>query len=322
MKEPLQIFCCYAREDRPLFDKLRKHLQALEYDRLITIQADVNIAPGNEWENEISNHLNTAQVILLLVSPNFMASRYCYKIEMRRAIERHELGETRVIPLLLREVDWQHTPLGKLQALPSNAKFIGRWRTQDTGFADIAQGVRQVVEGLRQGIIPISHDVLMILNKYKDTCQQQNNPFLTFHTLLALLENHDSRTRYHLDCLTPPCATRIQKTFQHYVNEILPREKLPFSNFRWEVRSEVQEALQIAREEGSSEVTGELLLMGVLNTQSTSETVQLLGKLIGKDNFQELSKRVRLSLKRSRRSPQLGTPNINEKDVLSIYYDE
>jgi ATP-dependent Clp protease ATP-binding subunit ClpA len=148
-------------------------------------------------------------------------------------------------------------------------------------------------------------------------CQQQNTPFLTFHTLLALLENHDSRTRYHLDCLTPPCAAQLQRTFLRYIDEMLPREKLSFSNFRWEARSEIQEALQIAREEGFNEVTEEL---GVLNTQSTSKTVQLLGKLLGKDNFQELRERIRVSLKRSR-SPQRGTPNINEVDVFSIYSD-
>ena len=81
------------------------------------------LSAGVEWEQEINQHLNNAQIILLLVSPDFMDSDYCYGVEMKRAIERHERKEARVIPIILRPVYWQGI-LGKLQALPTDGKPV------------------------------------------------------------------------------------------------------------------------------------------------------------------------------------------------------
>jgi len=72
----------------------------LQRENLISIWHDVNSSPGAEWEREISTHLNTAEIILLLICPDFMASDYCYSVEMQRAMERHERGEACVIPML------------------------------------------------------------------------------------------------------------------------------------------------------------------------------------------------------------------------------
>ena len=91
--------------------------------------------------------MNTAQIILLLVSPDFMASDYCYGIEMQRALERHDRGEARVIPIILRPVYWQGL-LGKLQALPTDAKPVmsSSWQFQDEAFFNVTEGIRKVVE--------------------------------------------------------------------------------------------------------------------------------------------------------------------------------
>src|SRR5205807_9146396 len=92
----------------------------------------------------------TAHIILLLVSPDFIASEYCYSIEMKRAIERHEKGEARVIPVILRPVDnWKSTPFGKLSPLPSNGTPVTLWQDHDEVLLTIAQGIRKVVEELR-----------------------------------------------------------------------------------------------------------------------------------------------------------------------------
>jgi len=96
----------------------------------------------------IDDHLKTAQIILLLISPDFLASDYCYSIEMQRAIERHETGEARVIPIILQPVDWQNTPFSKLQVLPKNAKPITRWRNRADAFLEIAKGIRETVKDL------------------------------------------------------------------------------------------------------------------------------------------------------------------------------
>lgn len=114
-----------------------------------------HLAPGTDWQRELDHHLNTAALILLLVSSDFLASDYCYGIEMQRALQRHEANEVRVIPLLLRPVDWQQTPFGKLTVLPRNEKPITAWRNRDAAFTDIVQGIKAVLERL-QHLPPVS----------------------------------------------------------------------------------------------------------------------------------------------------------------------
>ena len=143
------IFFCYAHEDEALLRKLKAHLIPLQRQRVIDLWHDRDISAGSEWEQEISRHLNAAQIILLLVSPDFMASDYCYGIEMQRALERHQRGEARVIPIILRPVYWQGI-LGTLQALPTDAKPItsNEWHSQDDAFYDVAKGILEAIEHL------------------------------------------------------------------------------------------------------------------------------------------------------------------------------
>src|SRR5947208_10061471 len=101
---PVEIFFCYAHEDETLLNKLKAHLRPLQRQGLIDVWHDRDINAGQEWEQEISKHLNEAQIILLLISPDFMDSDYCYSKEMQRALERHEHREARVIPIILRHV--------------------------------------------------------------------------------------------------------------------------------------------------------------------------------------------------------------------------
>ena len=143
---PVEVFCCYARKDQQLLQNMLSHLMPLERERLITVWSDVDINAGEEWEKEITEHLNTAQIILLLVSPDFMMSEYAYSIEMKRAIERHKQGEASVIPIILRWVSWQGTPLGQLQALPKDAKPVKSWQDEDEAFYNVAEGIRKVVD--------------------------------------------------------------------------------------------------------------------------------------------------------------------------------
>lgn len=145
-EKSVEVFCCYACKDRLMLLELKTHLMPLQREGLITLWADVDIQAGMEWEKEIHLHLNTAQIILLLISPDFLASEYCYNIEMQRAIERHECGEARVIPIILRRASWQKTPLGKLQALPTGANPITQWHDQDEAFYDVAKGIQKAVE--------------------------------------------------------------------------------------------------------------------------------------------------------------------------------
>lgn len=148
--ETIEVFFSYAHKDEELKNELVKHLSLLKRCGVITAWHDREIIAGGEWQNEIDSHLNTASVILLLISSDFIASDYCYDIELKRAMERHETGEACVIPVILREVDWKGAVFGKLQALPKNAKPITNWENPDEAFADVAKGIRQAVEHLRR----------------------------------------------------------------------------------------------------------------------------------------------------------------------------
>lgn len=102
---PVEIFCCYSHADEAWLRKLETHLSLLQRQGLISIWHDRRIVPGTDWARTIDTHLEIASVILLLVSADFLASDYCYSLEMKRALERHAVGEARVVPILVRPVD-------------------------------------------------------------------------------------------------------------------------------------------------------------------------------------------------------------------------
>jgi hypothetical protein len=116
--ERLKSFSHYSHKDEGLRDELEKHLILLNRSGVITNWHDRRISGGTEWDGEIDEYLNRADIILLLVSADFLASNYCYEREMKRAVKRHELGEARVIPIALRHCDWEGAPFGRLQGLP------------------------------------------------------------------------------------------------------------------------------------------------------------------------------------------------------------
>lgn len=127
---------------------LETHLSCLKRQGLIRPWRDRAIEAGVEWAEDIKAHLESAQIILLLISPDFMASDYCYDIEMKRAIERHQEGTAKVIPIILRPVDWQGTPFSKLQSLPTDGRAITVSSDLDTAFFEVARGIRQAIAKL------------------------------------------------------------------------------------------------------------------------------------------------------------------------------
>ena len=146
---PIEVFYSYSHKDEELRDQLEKHLSILKRQGVITGWHDRKITAGRDWAGEIDQHLNTAKVILLLISADFLASDYCYDVEMTRAMERHNRGEAWVVPIILGPVDWQGAPFGRLQALPTDAKPVTSWPNRDGAFAKIAEGIRKVTEALR-----------------------------------------------------------------------------------------------------------------------------------------------------------------------------
>jgi hypothetical protein len=142
---PVEVFYSYAHEDETLRVELEKHLSALERQKLIDGWHDRRISAGQQWKDAIDAHVSSAEIILLLVSPDFLASDYCYEIEMATALRRHRERTAVVVPIILRAVDWTGTPFAHLQALPRDGKPVTSWLNRDEAFLEIAQGIREIV---------------------------------------------------------------------------------------------------------------------------------------------------------------------------------
>lgn len=152
-----RVFFSYSHDDEAHRDQLEKHLATLKHQGLIDSWHDRRILAGQELGQVIDQQLEAADVILLLISASFLASDYCYGIEMARALQRHKEGNAKVIPVIVRPCEWQVTPLGALLAAPRDGKAITTWSNFDEAYADVARQVRQVVTQVQsnqpQGIV-------------------------------------------------------------------------------------------------------------------------------------------------------------------------
>jgi hypothetical protein len=143
-----RVFIIYSHEDETLRSQLETHLKLLHRQGLISTWHDRKISAGEEWKGKIDENLQAANIILLMVSAAFIASDYCYDLEMKRALERHHSQMARVIPVILRDVDWKSAPFGTLQALPKDGKPVTLWPNRDSAWKDVTIGIKEAVEFL------------------------------------------------------------------------------------------------------------------------------------------------------------------------------
>ncbi|MBD4128998.1 toll/interleukin-1 receptor domain-containing protein [Xanthomonas citri] len=136
------VFFSYCHADEELRDQLEKQLAMLKHQGIIETWHDRRIVAGQEIDKTIDGHINSDDIILLLISPDFLASSYCYDREMTRALERHDSGDATVIPVILRACEWHHAPFGKLMATPTDGKPVKQWADLDDAFLQVAKAVR------------------------------------------------------------------------------------------------------------------------------------------------------------------------------------
>jgi hypothetical protein len=137
------VFFSYSHADERLRDQLEKQLSMLKRQGVIETWHDRRIGAGEDIDRAIDERINTDDIILLLVSADFLASDYCYDVEMTRGMERHKAGEATVIPVILRACDWHHAPFGKLNAIPRDGKPVTLWPDADEAFLEVAKAIRQ-----------------------------------------------------------------------------------------------------------------------------------------------------------------------------------
>jgi internalin A len=147
---PLKVFYSYAHKDDTLRNEMETHLKILERRGLISPWHDRLIRQGDQWAGEIDVNLEIADIILLLVSADFIASDYCYSKEMTLALEREKAGKARVIPVILRDCHWKGAPFGDFQGLPKDFKPVTLWPDRDSAWRDVSEGIERAIQSIRE----------------------------------------------------------------------------------------------------------------------------------------------------------------------------
>jgi hypothetical protein len=208
----IDLFFSYAHHDEELRNELEIHLSMLKRNGLIRAWHDRRITAGKELEAEISEHLESADVILLLLSPHFLASDYCYESEATRALERHEQGNAVVIPVILQPCDWAHSPFRKLRATPHDGKPVTKFPNINDAFLQVAQDIREAAESLHK-----SENVVRKSLASSDMVKTSSGPRSSNLRLKKTFSDHE-RDRF-LD----EAYRYIEKFFENSLNELRDR---------------------------------------------------------------------------------------------------
>ena len=144
----LKLFFSYAHEDVDIVDNLRKHLTPLAHERIVEFWYDRDLVAGERWDDEIASRLEHADIVVVLVSADFVASEYAYGKELRRALELHDRGDLRLVPVIARNCRWQKLPIGRLQVLPEGGTPIAAWVNLDDAYVSAALGIEEVARQL------------------------------------------------------------------------------------------------------------------------------------------------------------------------------
>jgi hypothetical protein len=155
-EKPIEVFISYSHKDDDLRREMMEHLSVLQRQGIIAGWDDRLISAGEDWKGEIDKNLNSAQIILLLISSSFINSDYCC-VEMQRAMERHAEGLAEVIPVILRDCEWRFGPLSRFQALPADGKPITSWKDRDVAFSNVVRGIGEAIKRLRLDVELISN---------------------------------------------------------------------------------------------------------------------------------------------------------------------
>jgi hypothetical protein len=142
----MKVFISYSHADERAVERLKTHTAMLAREGLITSFYDRDILAGGHLDSQIFAELESADIFLAMVSPDFLASNYCYEREMERAIELHGDGKIRIVPVLVEECDWKSSPLAQFKSLPKDAKAISTWANENAAYLSVITGLREVAQ--------------------------------------------------------------------------------------------------------------------------------------------------------------------------------
>ena len=202
-KKPITVFYSYSHKDEDLRNALEAHLAPLRRSGLIREWHDRRIIAGQDWDKQISRYLESAELILFLISADFINSNYIFDVEVKRALERQSAGQATVVPVILRPVLWKVIPeFSRLQALPENARPVTEWPSADLAFVSICEGIVAVVLARASPASDASapsHDVSLprrttsrSRRRVLDAALPARVPLTKASTLLVLIRRTDS----------------------------------------------------------------------------------------------------------------------------------
>jgi len=146
------LFVSYSRKDEKYLEDFKVQTAGLRRNNQMELWTDQDITAGKVWEKTLKQQLESADIIVFLLSPDFIASDYIYDVEITKAIERHDNGEVIIVPVLIRPCDFDSTPLTKFQALPKNAKPIKKWEDTDEAWMDVVIGLKKTIASIPETI--------------------------------------------------------------------------------------------------------------------------------------------------------------------------
>lgn len=142
---PKKVFFSYSKPDRAYLDQLLKHMAVLRYQNKIDTLNDQEILPGEEWNAAARQQLLEADIILLLISSDYLATRHIWEVDISEAMARHENGTARVIPIYIRPANWENTPFSKLSGLPNTGTSVSEYPQQDLAWQEVVNGIIRVL---------------------------------------------------------------------------------------------------------------------------------------------------------------------------------
>lgn len=211
-----KLFFSYSHKNENIRDELEIHLSMLKRQEVIKTWHDRKIDAGQEFDNEICHYLSEANIILLLISPYFLASDYCYDIELKKALKMHANKEAVVIPVIVDPCDWKTASFGKLTAVPPDGKPITKYKNIHDGFLEVTKAIRKVAEQAK--IIEesaISNEISSLDNKEKNVLLEHENVFDEYNKEKSTYEN---KHKVLTDWLSKNKKILVERIYSHVVN--------------------------------------------------------------------------------------------------------
>lgn len=229
----LRAFFSYSHADEKVLERLHKHFSVLQRDGALSTWYDGEISPGAHLEGVIINELDRSDLFLALVSPDYLASRYCYEKEFQHAQKRSATGKLRIIPIIIEPCDWLPTPLSAGMALPKDGKPISEWTNANNAYLDVVNGIRRLVNEDKNSVSAPSADSEEALTSGRrvrlkrdfDTIQKAEFADETFETLQAYFRSaalelsqasEDLRTRFEIMSPTAYTCSIVNRASQKH----------------------------------------------------------------------------------------------------------